>query len=254
MITKNPSEIKALKAGGKILASTLKKVSQLVKPGISAFELNEFAEKEIKSSKAIGSFKNYKTRGTEKPFPSALCVSINDEVVHGIPKKTKIIKEGDIVGLDLGILYQGFYTDGAISVPVGNVPAKHLKLLKITETALYQALDEVKAGARIGDISFAIQSIAEGSGYQVVKELVGHGVGRAVHEDPDIPCYGRPGTGAKLVEGMVLAIEPMVNEGHWRIKIASDGWTVKTLDKSISCHFEHTILVTKSGCEIITQE
>jgi methionyl aminopeptidase len=210
------------------------------------------AEKEIKAQGAIPSFKNYRAQAGDPPFPASLCVSVNDEVVHGIPRKDKFLREGDIVGLDLGVQYQGLFTDAAITVPVGNVGEKYLKLILAAEESLKAGLAEVKPDNFTGDIGFAIDSAAKNCGFQVVRELVGHGVGKAVHEQPEVPCFGRANSGTKLVKGMVLAIEPMVNELGWKIYIADDNWTIKTQDHGRSAHFEHTVVITDNGCEILT--
>ncbi len=252
MITNDPEKIELLRRSGKILAEVLQFVSEKVKPGISAAELDELAEREIKKRGARASFKNYQSQVQKTPFPGSICVSVNDEVVHGIPRPDKILVAGDIVGLDLGVECQGYYTDAAITVPVGPIDSKLKTLVATAQACLIGGLREVKAGNYIGDIGHAIEKVAHAAGLQVVRELVGHGVGSSVHEDPEIPCFGKPKTGPKLVAGMVLAIEPMVNEGHWKVVFDSDGWTVRTADGGYSAHFEHTVLVTKSGCEILT--
>ncbi|HYC79691.1 MAG TPA: type I methionyl aminopeptidase [Candidatus Binatia bacterium] len=252
MTIKDSQQLETLKKSGQILAETLSLVASKVEPGISTYELDQLAEKNIKGSGANPSFKNYKSSPEDTPFPAALCVSVNDEIVHGIPKKTKILREGDIVSLDLGVEYRGFYTDAAITVPVGKVDKKLLNLIEVTKLSLENALKVVKAGNFVGNVGHAIESTAKYYGFQVVRELVGHGVGASVHEDPEVPCFGIPGTGPELKEGMVLAIEPMVNMGKARIIFDRDGWTVKTADGMPSAHFEHTIIVTKKGCEIIT--
>lgn len=253
MIITDPNQISVLKESGRILAETLQLVASKVEPGVSAYDLDQLAERTVRSYGAKPSFKNYKPTAQDSPFPAALCVSINSEVVHGIPKKTKILRSGDIVSLDLGVEFRGFFTDAAITVPVGQVDKKILSLLDVTRQSLENALKIVKDGNYIGSVGHAIESTAKYYGFQVVRELVGHGVGAAVHEPPDVPCFGVPGTGPILKEGMVLAIEPMVNLGRARIMFDKDGWTVKTQDGLPSAHFEHTILVTKTGCEIITK-
>ncbi|MBX4187608.1 MAG: type I methionyl aminopeptidase [Candidatus Doudnabacteria bacterium] len=253
MIIKDDKQLETLKKSGHILAEVLNLVASKVEPGISAYELDQIAEREIKGRGANPSFQNYKSSPDDVPFPSSLCVSINSEVVHGVPKKTKILKNGDIVSLDLGVEYRGFYTDAAITVPVGQVDKKLLNLIEVTRLSLENALKIVKAGTFVGNIGHAIESTAKYYGFPVVRELVGHGVGASVHEDPEVPCFGIPGTGPIIKDGMVLAIEPMVNMGKARIVFDRDGWTVKTHDGMPSAHFEHTILVTKSGCEIITK-
>jgi methionyl aminopeptidase len=252
MTIKDDKQLETLRKSGQILAATLNLVASKAQPGISAYELDQIAEREIKGSGASPSFKNYKPSNDSTPFPSSLCVSVNSEVVHGVPKKTKILKEGDIVSLDLGVEYRGFYTDAAITVPVGKVDKKLLNLIEVTRLSLENALKVVKAGNFIGNVGHAIESTAKYYGFQVVRDLVGHGVGASVHEDPEVPCFGIPGTGPVLREGWVLAIEPMVNMGKSKIVYDRDGWTIKTQDGQPSAHFEHTILVTKTGCEIIT--
>ncbi|OGE74223.1 MAG: type I methionyl aminopeptidase [Candidatus Doudnabacteria bacterium RIFCSPLOWO2_02_FULL_42_9] len=252
MITKDPNEIKILRQGGKILATVLNMVASKVKPGVSAAELDELAETEIIKMGGKPSFKNYRSQVGDPAFPASLCVSRNNEVVHGVPGKDKILQDGDIVGLDLGVIYQGLYTDSAITVPVGNVSEKKLKLIEAAERSLEAGLSEVKPGKFTGDIGFAIESTTKKYNFQVVRELVGHGVGKAVHEEPEVPCFGKKGTGTKLVQGMVLAIEPMVNENGWKINFAPDNWTIVTEDGGWSAHREHTILVTEDGFEILT--
>jgi len=252
MITQDPKEIEILRAGGKILAEVLDLVAKRVKPGVSAFDLDQLAESEIKKRGATPSFKNYAAQAGDPPFPASLCVSVNDEVVHGIPRKEKILHSGDIVGLDLGVEYQGLFTDAAITVPVGEVRPKHLKLIEAAQQSLAAGLDQVKAGNFTGDVGHAIENNAKQYGFQAVRELVGHGVGKAVHEDPEVPCFGKPQTGVKLVLGLVIAVEPMVNEGGWKVYFTNDNWTIKTKDGTWSAHAEHTVLVTQDGCEILT--
>ncbi len=245
-------EIKILRDGGKILASVLLMVAEKAKPGVATSELDELAEKLIKKADGEPAFKNYKTRDDKIPFPSSLCVSINDEIVHGIPSPVRILKEGDIVGLDLGLKWQGFYADAAISVPVGKISNKAQKLLDVAKTALEKGIRVVKKNIFTGDIGFAIQSYVEASGFNVVKKLVGHGVGYGLHEEPEIPNWGNKKTGAVLKEGMVFAVEPMVVAGSGEIYLDKNNWTWKTKDGSIAAHFEHTIAVTKKGCEVLT--
>lgn len=249
MITSNPKEIEKLKTSGKILATVLNMVAKKAVAGVSAAQLNKLAEDEIAKAGGKPSFKGY-----GKPaFPAGLCVSINDEVVHGVPAKEKVLKEGDIVGLDLGVDYQGFFTDMAITVPVGKVDTETQKLIDATKESLAAGLAQVKAGQFTGDIGHAMDNVAKKYQFQSVRDLVGHGVGRAVHESPEVPGFGKPKTGTKLVAGMVLAIEPMVNVGSFEIKFMPDKWTVKTEDGSRSAHMEHTIIVTETGFDLITQ-
>jgi methionyl aminopeptidase len=253
MITKDPKEIEILRKGGKILATVLNMVAEKVKPGISAAELDALAEKEILAMGGKPAFKGYRSQLGDPAFPATLCVSVNNEIVHGIPYKEKILKEGDIVGLDLGVEYQGLFTDSAITVAVGKITQPHQNLIDTAAHCLDEALKAVKPGMFTGDVGFAIESVAKENNFQVVRELVGHGVGKAVHEGPEVPCYGKKGTGTKLVEGMVLAVEPMVVEGGWKISFAADNWTITTEDGGWAAHKEHTILVTREGCEILTQ-
>ncbi|HEX9503864.1 MAG TPA: type I methionyl aminopeptidase [Patescibacteria group bacterium] len=253
MIIKNDKELEILRQGGKILATVLNLVASKVAPGVSAAALDELAEKEIIKAGGRPSFKNYRSQIGDPPFPASLCVSVNNEVVHGIPHKHKILKNGDIVGLDLGVEFKGLYTDMAITVPVGKVSDKHLKLITAASESLEAGLVEVKPGNFTGDVGFAIEASAKKYNFQVVRELVGHGVGKEVHEEPEVPGFGKPKTGTKIVEGMVLAIEPMVNEGGWKINFAEDKWTIITEDGGWSAHIEHTILVTKDGFQILTR-
>jgi methionyl aminopeptidase len=253
LIVTNDEQIKLLKRSGQILASTLRLVAKKAKPGASAFDLDKFAEENIRKEGGVPAFKNYRSHRSDPAYPASLCVSVNDEVVHGIPTKDKILAEGDIVGLDLGVNFQGYFTDAAITVPVGKISTQDQKLISAAKEALEKALAQVKPGNKTGDLGAVMEATAKASGFQVVRELVGHGVGKSVHEDPEIPCYGKKGTGTKLIEGMVLAIEPMINENGYEVVFADDRWTVLTLDGGKSAHFEHTILVTENGFEILTK-
>ncbi len=253
MITiKKENEIKVLREGGKILAAVLRDVAKTVKPGVSTEELDVLAEKLVRQAGGEPSFKGYQTRNEKDSFPSSLCVSVNNEVVHGIPSEDRILKDGDIVGLDLGVKYSGLFVDSATTVPVGQVGKKELKIIETAKKSLNVGIGVIKHGAFIGDIGFAIQQFVEPRGFSIVKKLVGHGVGYKVHEEPEIPNYGKKGTGARLEVGMVLALEPMINEGKDDIFLDKDGWTWKTKDDSISAHFEHTVAVTKNGAEVLT--
>jgi len=252
MVVKNENDIKLLREGGKILARVLRIVVRAVRPGGTTRELDGIAEREIRRAGGEPSFKGYKTHGAKSAYPASLCVSVNDEIVHGVPGE-RILKEGDIVGLDIGMEYGGIFTDTAITVPVGKIDRVAQKLLRVTEEALAVGIREVRAGNRIGDIGATIQEHLEKNGFGVVRELVGHGVGRAVHEEPEIPNWGKRGTGRVLEVGMVLALEPMATEKSPAIKIGKDGWVWLTRDGSRSAHFEHTVLVTKNGPEVITK-
>lgn len=249
---KSKSEIETMKEGGKILAEILRLLAEKVAPGIYGDELEEAANREIKKYNAIPSFKNYRISRKAPPFPAAVCVSINDEIVHGFPFG-KIIKEGDIVGIDLGIKYKGLHTDSAITVGAGKISEKAQKLIETVRKALYKSIEEVRPENRMGDIGFAIQNCVESNGFSVVRDLVGHGVGRSIHEPPEVPNFGQRGESLKLCAGMTFAIEPMINEGDWRIKIDADQWTIRTLDGKLSAHFEHTVAVMDRGCEILTK-
>ncbi len=233
-----------------MLGAILQRAGALAKPGISTKEINDFAEKEIRKAGGEPSFIGYGSR--KNPFPAGLCTSINDAVVHGVPSAKDILQEGDILGLDIGMVYKGLFTDTAITVPVGKVSPTAAKLIAVTKKALSEAIKQVKPGNRIGDIGYYTQKTAEDAGFTVVKDLVGHGVGYAVHEEPNVPNYGRKGAGVELVEGMVLAIEPMVCEMKPNIFFDTDGWTIRTHDGGLAAHFEHTIAVTKNGVKILT--
>ena len=230
----------------RIVAEVLEGIKQHIAPGISTKELDAFAESFIIQRGARPAFKGY--RG----FPASVCTSVNEQVVHGIPSSAKL-NEGDIVSLDIGVYYKGFYGDAAITLPVGNIGAEPKRLLSATETALQIGIEKAVIGNRLSDVSAAIQDYVESEGFSVVRELVGHGIGRELHEEPQVPNFGRPGQGPELREGMTLAIEPMVNAGGWEVVILDDGWTTVTKDRSLSAHFEHTIAVTKNGSIILTK-
>lgn len=256
MVTKDKEEIKILIEAGYILASILHKLSSLVKPSISSIVLDRYAENLILEAGGIPSFKGYVDKESEKIFPASLCVSLNEEVVHGIPNSKKFLREGDIVGLDLGMKWpakNGLYVDAAITLPVGKISPENNKLIEVCRSALYHGISKIKHGGNIGDIGFAIQSITEKNEFSIVKNLVGHGVGKKVHEEPMIPNWGKLGQGIKIKKGMVLAIEPMITIGKEKVILDKNGWTWKTADKSFSAHFEHTILVTENGTEILTK-
>lgn len=244
---KSPHEIELMKAAGKIVAETHKLVKEEAKPGVSTLKLDELAEDFIRSQGAIPAFLNY--RG----YPATLCISIDEEVVHGIPSKRRIIKEGQLVSIDVGAKKDGYFGDAARSFFIGDPDEDAVKLLRITEEALAHGIEQALPGNFLGDISFAIQKTAEDNGFSVVRDLVGHGIGKHLHEEPQVPNYGTPKTGIKLKEGMTLAIEPMVNIGTWMVKILEDEWTVITTDGSRSAHFENTIVITKEGPEILTK-
>ena len=247
MITyKTKEEIKKMREGGKILAGIIKYLSNIIKPGLNASELDLLAGKLAAENNATPAFKGY------SGYPANLCVSVNNEVVHGLPFD-KILKDGDIVGLDFGLKYKGLFTDHAVTVGVGNISDKAKKLIHITRRALYLGIKSIYPGRRIGAISEKIQNYVESKGYSVVRDLTGHGVGYKVHESPQVPNFGKKDQGPEMKEGMVLAIEPMVNIGDYQVKLNKDGWTFVTQDNALSAHFEHTVVVTKNGFEILTK-
>ena len=248
-LIKTPEEIEIIAEGGRVLRDILYNTAQMAMAGMSTWELNEFAEKQIAQAGGRPSFKGY---GEKIPFPAGLCTSINDVVVHGIPSREAILKNGDILSLDIGMEYKKLYTDTAITVPIGEISPVAARLISATKQALEAALKAARPGNTTGDIGFATQSIAESAGFSVVHDLVGHGVGYSVHEEPQVPCYGKPGQGTKLKPGMVIAIEPMLCEKNWRIFIDDDAWTIRTADRGLSAHFEHTVAITKTGAEILT--
>lgn len=253
IIIKTPAEIEILREGGRRLATILYKVKEKVAPGISTKELDDYAYKLIKEGGDEPAFLNYKPEGADFPFPASLCTSVNDEVVHGIPRSNKILKEGDIIAIDLGLKHKGLFTDMALSVAVGEVSNGNKKLLEVTERALMVGIAEARGGNRTGDIGHAIESFVKPYKYGIVEVLSGHGVGREIHEDPYIPNFGKKGTGVKLVPGMVIALEPMLNNGTKNVKLDKDGYTFKTADGKKSAHFELTILITDTEPEILTK-
>jgi len=256
IIIKSPEEIEILREGGKHLAVVLHKLKEKVLPGISTRDLDIYAEKLIHEFGDTPAFLNYRPEGANVPYPASLCVSVNDEVVHGIPNKNKILKEGDIVSLDLGIKHNGLFTDMALTAPVGEINPSNKKLLEVTEEALMVGIGSAQAGNTVGDIGYAIESFIHSrkeNKYGIVEVLAGHGVGRSIHEDPFIPNFGKKGKGAKLVPGMVIALEPMINLGTKNVTIDDDGWTFRTADRKNSAHFEHTILITEGEPEILTK-
>jgi methionyl aminopeptidase len=256
MVTiKNPEEIKLLRQSGRILASVLNELVEAAKPGATTRELDQLAIDLITSAGGRPSFQGYCGSREEKPFPSALCASVNEELVHAPAAPGHTLRSGDIVGLDLGVDYKGFFTDMTITALVGNVSKEARDLVKVTKKSLDKGLEKIKEGNYISDISRAIQKYVEDHGYSVIRQLVGHGVGYKVHEEPSIPNFIAPGQPKiELKAGMVLAIEPMVAVGDWRVKTLSDGWTVMMADGGLAAHFEHTVVVTKNGYELLTQE
>lgn len=246
IVLKSPREIELIRAGGGILAEAIEMLRDLVKPGVSTKEIDLEVEELIRKRGARPAFKGY--RG----FPATVCVSINEEVVHGIPAAHRRVQEGDIVGLDLGCIVEGYYADAAVTLSVGEIASDVQRLLNVTRESLGQGIAQARPGNRLGDISSTIQRHVEGHGFAVVRAFVGHGIGRALHEDPQIPNFGEPGRGPILKVGMCLAIEPMVTMGTWDVRILDDGWTAVTADGSLAAHFEHTIAITEAGPEILT--
>ncbi len=247
IILKSKEEIAKIAHASKIVAEVLQELKKNVKAGVTTKELDRIAEAYIVKKKCVPAFKGYRN------FPATLCVSINDEVVHGIPSNKRVLKDGDIVGLDLGVIFEGLYGDAALTVAVGDVPPDTLRLIRVTEASLYIGIKEACVGRRLSNISHAIQTCAENEGFSLVTEFVGHGIGRSLHEEPQVPNFGPPGQGPRLREGMVLAIEPMVNMGKSEVKILADEWTAVTCDHSLSAHFEHTVAITKNGPVILSQ-
>jgi methionyl aminopeptidase len=251
---KKSEEFDTLRESGKRLANVVDRVLAMVKSGITTRELDEFAEKLMRQTGDEPAFLNYKPAGADRPFPATLCVSVNDEIVHGIPNEgDRVIEEGDVVTIDTGIKHKGMITDHAITMIVGDAGDEARKLLNVTREALMSGIKQAQPGNRIGDISSAIEAQANKHGYSVVKGLAGHGVGYEVHEDPYVPNQGRAGTGEILQPGLVIAIEPMFTTGNGKIKLGSDGYTYKTADGELSAQFEHTVLITESGPEILTK-
>ena len=247
IVLKSRDEIAIMRESGRILAEVLGLVVARLRPGLIEKELDDVARQEFKKRGVIPTFLGY----AQPPYPATICVSINDAIVHGIPGKREI-SDGDIVSIDIGCTYKGFVADMAVTVGVGNVSSEAQRLIDVTKEALQVGIGAARGGSRVGDIGHAIQGYVEGQGYSVVREYVGHGVGRQMHEDPQIPNYGNPNSGAVLRPGMVIAIEPMVNIGDWRTKKDADNWTVRTIDGSLSAHFEHTLAITEGEAEVLT--
>lgn len=247
IVLKSARELALMRRGGHVLADVMDRLRATVKPGMSTLEIDQDIEAFIAKQGARPAFKGY--RG----FPATVCISINEEVVHGIPSASRRIKEGDIVGLDLGCIVEGYYADCAFTLAVGEIPASVQKLLDVTCESLDLAIKECWPGRRLSDVSHAVQSHVEAHGLSVVRAFVGHGIGRALHEEPQVPNFGDPGRGPQLKPGMVLAIEPMVTMGSWEVKILDDGWTAVTKDGSLAAHFEHTVTVTEDEPEVLTR-
>ena len=246
VILKLPDEIEKARASNRIVAEVLSKLREQVKPGVKTKDLDKFAEEIAEKRGAKPAFKGY------HGYPHSLCISINEVVVHGMPS-ARVLEEGDIVGLDFGVCYNGFFGDATITLPVGKVTQKALRLMEVTEQSLYAGIEQAKVGNRLGDISAAVQTTVEDAGYSVVRDFVGHGIGKNLHEEPQIANFGQKGRGIELKSGMILAIEPMVNEGKYKVQILPDGWTVVTKDGSLSAHFEHSVAITDNGPDILSK-
>jgi methionyl aminopeptidase len=244
---KSPKEIALMRQAGMIVAATLAILSKAAVAGTSTAELDRLAREELSRRGAKPAFLGY------HGFPAALCVSLNSEVVHGIPSDKRRIEEGDLVSLDFGCVVEGLYADAAVTVAVGEVSTQARRLMDVTREALYKAIEKIRPGSRLGDVSSAVQTCAEGWGFSVVRDFVGHGIGRALHEDPPVPNFGKAGTGPRLQPGLVLAVEPMINAGGCEVETLEDGWTAVTKDGSLSAHFEHTIALMENGAEILTR-
>ncbi len=244
---KTPGQIQIMYQANQIVSGVLSMLEKKICPGISTFTLDSLAEEYCRDHKALPAFKGY------KGYPASLCTSVNEEVVHGIPSKKKILQDGDIISLDFGTLYEGYYGDAAITVGVGELQARIVQLLEVTETALLEGIKQVEIGNRISDISHAIQQHAEYYGFSVVRQFVGHGIGTSLHEAPEVPNYVQKKASPRILEGMVLAIEPMINLGSAKVKILKDQWTVITADRKVSAHFEHSVAVTAKGPIILSQ-
>ena len=246
ILIKSAAEIEKMRTSGIALRQVHEAVRAVVRAGASTMDLERAAVAKIHELGAKSAFKGY------HDFPAVLCTSVNQQVIHGIPNERTVLREGDVVSVDCGVIVDGFYSDCAVTYPVGKLSPQAEKLLRVTEASLYAAIEQALPGNRLGDISWAVQKMCEAEGYGVVKEFVGHGIGKSMHEDPQVPNVGNPGKGPRLKPGMVLAIEPMINSGSAEVKVLEDGWTAITIDGSLSAHFEHTVAITKDGPRILT--
>jgi len=246
IVCRSAAELEKMRAAGRLVGEVLTELTARVAPGVTTEALDEVAEELIRRAGAIPAFKGY------HGYPATICASINEEVIHGIPSGRRILNEGDVISIDVGASLDGYYGDSAVTLPVGAVSEQAATLLRVTEESLYKAIERVRVGGRISDLGHAVQHHVEAYGFSVVREFVGHGIGQRMHEEPQVPNYGEPGRGPRLTEGMVLAIEPMVNAGKPAVKVLADGWTAVTRDGSLSAHFEHTVAVTADGPWILT--
>ena len=246
IIIKSPREIEAMRRAGAMVGQFFEEVKTMIRPGNTTYSLEEFSEEFVARNGVRGAFKGY------LGYPANLCTSINEEVVHGIPSRKRFLREGDIVSIDFGVVMEGYYGDAAKTYAVGKVPETSLKLMRTTEEALEKAIAAAQPGNRLGDVSAAVQEAAESAGFSVVRDFVGHGIGKSMHEEPQVPNFGARGSGPRLAPGMVLAIEPMVNEGKYMVEVLPDGWTVVTSDRMRSAHFEHVVAVMEEGCRVLS--
>jgi methionyl aminopeptidase len=246
IVCRSAEELKRMREAGRLVGEVLTELASRVAPGVTTADLDELAETRIRKAGATPAFKGY------HGYPATICASINDEVIHGIPSGRRVLNEGDVISIDVGASLDGYFGDSAVTLAVGQVSEEAATLLRVTDESLYKAIEAVKAGGRISDIGHAVQKHVEAYGFSVVREFVGHGIGQRMHEEPQVPNYGEPGRGPRLTEGMVLAIEPMVNAGKPAVKVLADGWTAVTRDGSLSAHFEHTVAVTADGPWILT--
>ena len=246
IVCRSAAELEQMREAGRLVGEVLTELAAAVAPGVSTADLDELAEKRIRQAGATPAFKGY------HGYPATICASINDEVIHGIPSGRRVLNEGDIISIDVGASLDGYFGDSAVTLPVGQISEDAAALLRVTEESLYKAIEAAKAGKRVSDIGHAVQKHVEAYGFSVVREFVGHGIGQRMHEEPQVPNYGEPGHGPRLAEGMVLAIEPMVNAGSAAVKVLADGWTAVTRDGGLSAHFEHTVAVTADGPWILT--
>jgi methionyl aminopeptidase len=246
IVCRSTAELQRMREAGRLVGEVLTELAALVAPGVTTADLDEVAEKRIRRAGATPAFKGY------HGYPATICASVNEEVIHGIPSGRRVLSEGDVISIDVGASLDGYYGDSAITLAVGQVSKEAATLLRVTEESLYKAIERVKVGGRVSDLGHAVQQHVEAYGFSVVREFVGHGIGQRMHEDPQVPNYGEAGRGPRLTEGMVLAIEPMVNVGTPAVKVLADGWTAVTRDSSLSAHFEHTVAVTADGPWILT--